>query len=30
LRRQVSMEEGVKIEQSLFKLYNQYKLKWKR
>jgi hypothetical protein len=27
LRRQVSMEEGVKIEQSLFKLYNQYKLK---
>jgi hypothetical protein len=24
------MEEGVKIEQSLFKLYNQYKLKWKR
>jgi len=25
--RQVSMEEGVKIEQSLFKLYNQYKLK---
>jgi hypothetical protein len=23
------MEEGVKIEQSLFKLYNQYKLKWK-
>ena len=30
LRRQVSMEEGVKLEQSLFKLYNQYKLKWKR
>ena len=29
LRRQVSMEEGVKIERSLFKLYNQYKLKWK-
>jgi hypothetical protein len=27
LRRQVSMEEGVKLEQSLFKLYNQYKLK---
>jgi hypothetical protein len=27
LRRQVSMEEGVKIERSLFKLYNQYKLK---
>jgi hypothetical protein len=27
LRRQVSMEEGVKIEQSLFKLYNQYKIK---
>jgi hypothetical protein len=26
----VSMEEGVKLEQSLFKLYNQYKLKWKR
>jgi hypothetical protein len=27
LRRQVSMEEGIKLEQSLFKLYNQYKLK---
>jgi hypothetical protein len=27
LRRQVSMEESVKLEQSLFKLYNQYKLK---
>jgi hypothetical protein len=26
----VSMEEGIKLEQSLFKLYNQYKLKWKR
>jgi hypothetical protein len=28
LRRQVSMEESVKLERSLFKLYNEYKSKW--
>jgi hypothetical protein len=27
LRRQVSMEEGVKLERNLFKLYNEYKSK---
>ena len=29
LRRQVSMEESVELERSLFKLYQNYKAKWK-
>jgi hypothetical protein len=29
LRRQVSMEESAKIENDLFRLYQNYKAQWK-